>query len=155
MGDGLDGWGSSLDGLVIIIVFGTPIALVLLIFLSINSHVRLKHSPNRIRVRNTIICGILGILFGMITGLISISTIADASDECRFLDKQSRRGMYTDKERAAKLKKMQIMKCPDIVQEYSKSFGDLKVRSIAITAPSLGLVTSFIITSIVMRRMRK
>jgi hypothetical protein len=150
MGDGLDGFGVGAEGTLALVILGIPLSLIFLIALSIAAYVRVKRLPRWISLY------VLGILFGAILGLVSVLKIPADFDDCDFLDRQSRRGMYTAQERAQKRQAFQAKKCPEIVSRYEENadFNRVLVRSIGLLAPSGGLLLGWITQQVFWRSKR-
>jgi hypothetical protein len=157
VGDGLDGWGDGLSGL-LMLLGGTFLALILLIVLSVVYRSRDQRRSTSISPwLAAVVIGGLGIFLGAMVSLLGLLNHTDQPDECNFLNTQSRRNMYSPKEQAEKRKLFEAKNCPAILKAYEQQPQVTKNLYVfaGLFSPSLGLCTGFFGTLTLARLLRR
>jgi hypothetical protein len=163
MGDGLDGLGDGTIELIILLIIGTPLAIVLLIVLAVVYMGFCRKRSIRIwpRIPVVLLIGSLGILIGLLLGGFVIVNATAELDECQFLKRQSHRNDYTARDQAEKHKIFESKNCPAILQAYTQRTAAMRDQRqqvfafIGYFSPSLGLLTGFFGTLTVARFRRR
>jgi hypothetical protein len=157
VGDGLDGWGDGLSGL-LMLLGGTLLSLVLLIVLSVVYRSGFqRRGVSVFPWLVAVVLGGLGIFVGSMMSLLVLLNNTEQPDECEFLRRQSQRNMYSPKEQAEKRKLFQSKNCPAIMKAYAQQPKVIKnlYMFAGFLSPTLGLLTGFFGTLTLARLRRR
>jgi hypothetical protein len=141
VGDGLDGWGYSTDGLLVMLLGGIPLALTLFVIVTIVLCWRRKNPERQFRLRDFLLYGAGGILVGTFVGFLSIGLITDRSDQCHLLSNQRYQRNHPSLSEQERQERFRSLNCVEVL-ENDKKVGGALLTSVVIVgsiAPSVGL----------------
>jgi hypothetical protein len=148
--DGLDGWGNSVNKLIILSLLGLPMALILLINLSVLYRSLYQRRGLPISSwRSALVNGGLGILVGTIVSVLVIAYGGNEINRCHSLNRQRHGGESTAKAQAEQPKTFESQNCPAMLgtgDRPPQEISDRRKGFYVITgflSPTLGMVAGF------------